>query len=124
MSIEESARIFVTLGAVFLIALGANTIGRRTRLPRVTLLLVLGFLIGPGVLDLLPESRETMFLLAANIALTMVGFLLGEKLGHSSRSGPMRRQVITISVVTVLVTALVVFGGLMLAGAGAVTALI
>ncbi|MEK6230688.1 MAG: cation:proton antiporter [Luteolibacter sp.] len=124
MSIKESALMFIALGATFLIALAANAIGRRTRLPRVTLLIILGFLIGPEVFDLLPASRETMFSLAANIALTMVGFLLGEKLGHAGRPGFMPRQVLTISIVAVLVTAAVVFAGLALIGSGVAAAIL
>ena len=121
---EESARLFVGLGAVFLIGLAAETIGRRTRLPRVTLLLVIGFFAGPACLGLLPESQESTFRLAANVALTMVGFLLGEHLGHATKKGPERREMLWVSIAVVLATAAMVFGGLMLAGVSAVTALL
>jgi Kef-type K+ transport system membrane component KefB len=122
VTIEESAKLFITLGATFLIGLAAHAIGARTRLPRVTLLLVLGFLIGPACLDFLPESRETMFQLAANIALTLVGFLLGEKLGETTK-GDQRREILTISAVVVVATAVLVFSGLVLIGSGVVVAL-
>ena len=122
MTIEESAKLFITLGATFLIGLAANAIGARTRLPRVTLLLILGFLIGPSCLDFLPESRETMFRLAANIALTLVGFLLGEKLGHTTKAGE-RREILTISSVVVVATATLVFFGLILIKVDVVVAL-
>jgi Kef-type K+ transport system membrane component KefB len=114
MTVEESAQLFVTLGGVLMLGLAADAIGRRTRLPRVTLLLALGFLVGPSVLDLLPESRETMFKLSANVALTMVGFLLGNKLGHVER-GPERREIFVLSLTVVTVTAVIVIAGLILA---------
>lgn len=119
----ESATVFVVLGATLLLGLGADALGRRTRVPRVTLLMLVGFFIGPGCLDLLPESREAIFQLAATVALTMVGFLLGEKLGHVGK-WEMRKPVLSISVTAVVVTALVVFAGLLLAGAGVVVALL
>ncbi len=78
------AQILVTLGGLLLIGLVTDLLGRRTLLPRVTLLLILGFLIGPSVLDLLPPPSEGWFTLFATMALVMVGFLLGEKLALAS----------------------------------------
>ena len=60
-----------------LIGLLADEGGRRIGLPSVTILLILGFVVGPGALDLLPESTEDWFPIVSTIALTMVGFLLG-----------------------------------------------
>lgn len=120
---EGAALIFVTLGATFLLALFAQELGRKTRLPRVTMLLLLGFLIGPGALDLLPEGVSSLFERASEIALTMVGFLLGERLMHSL-SGGNGRVVLAISLSVVLVTAGVLFGGLLLAGLDPVTAIL
>lgn len=119
----EMAELFIVLGATLLLGLGADALGRRTKVPRVTLLILIGFLAGPGCFDVLPESREVIFQLAANLALTMVGFLLGEKLGVAAR-GPMRKPVLWVSVMVVAVTAAVIFGGLLLAGAGAAVALL
>ena len=44
---DELSRIFVTLGAVLLAGFVADAVGRRTALPRVTLLIAIGLLIGP-----------------------------------------------------------------------------
>ncbi len=76
---DELIAIYLTVGAIFLMGLLTDLIGRCTRLPRVTLLLVAGFLIGPSVFDLLPDYGELWFRGVAEFALTMVGFLLG---GH------------------------------------------
>lgn len=99
----EPGRLFIMLGATFLLGLAADAVGRRAGLPRVTLLIILGFLVGPGALDLLPEGRDLVFNLAANVALTMVGFLLGERVGRLLMEGG-GKELVLISVVVVLVT--------------------
>ncbi len=48
--------IFLTLGALFFLGLFMDQLGRRTRLPRVTLLLLCGIAIGSSGLDLLPPE--------------------------------------------------------------------
>lgn len=71
----------LTLGALFLIGLVADVAGRLTPLPRVTVLLLSGILIGPAGFALLPQEFVTdWFPTLTNIALAMVGFLLGQKL--------------------------------------------
>ena len=51
----------LTLGVLFLVGLAADEIGRRTRLPRVTLLLLAGVLAGRSGLDLVPAEAETWY---------------------------------------------------------------
>lgn len=46
----------ITLGCLLLIGFVADGLGKRTRLPRVTLLLILGILIGPSVFAFLPTA--------------------------------------------------------------------
>ena len=48
--------VLITLGGLFLIGLATDELGRRTRLPRVTLLILFGVLIGPAGLDILPHT--------------------------------------------------------------------
>jgi len=119
----EPPLTFISLGGVFLLALAAQAIGRRTRLPRVTMLLLLGFAVGPECFDLLPPGSDSLLQRASEIALTMVGFLLGERLVHSFTQGE-GRVVILISVFAVVTTALVVFTGLFLLGIDLPTALL
>ncbi len=77
----SQATILLILGALFLIGLLADLIGRQTFLPRVTLLLIGGIVVGPSGFSLVPaEFVEEWFPLLADIALGMIGFLLGEKI--------------------------------------------
>jgi Kef-type K+ transport system membrane component KefB len=108
---EDAAVVFILLGAMFLLGLAADGIGRRTLLPRVTMVLIIGFAVGPECFGFLPDGYEALFQRSAEIALTMVGFLLGERLVHSVRGGE-GRTVLLISVAVVCITALVVLVGL------------
>jgi len=107
--------LFVTLGALFLAGLAADTLGRVTRLPRVTMLLILGLAAGQAGLGLVPEAVAAWFDELSVLALTMVAFLLGGALTRSAMRahGPV---ILTISVSVVLATLGVVAVGLMLAG--------
>ena len=81
---EHSVVILLTLGGLFVTGLVADLLSRRTFLPRVTLLLLVGFLAGPAVLDVLPDFRENWFPVLTRLALVTVGFLLGEKMTLSA----------------------------------------
>ena len=76
--------ILITLGILLLLGLAADILGRHTPLPRVTLLLIIGFFAGPSVLDLLPDISHKWFPVVADMALVMIEFLLGETLALSS----------------------------------------
>ena len=77
--------ILLTLGGMFLLGLVADLVGRRTPLPRVSLLLLTGLLIGPSGFSLLPEVFiKDWFPLLTHIALGMVGFLLGQQISLSA----------------------------------------
>lgn len=107
--------VFLTLGALFLMGLAADELGRRTRLPRVTLLLLTGVAVGRSGLDLVPEEAETWYEFLSIAALTMVAFLLGSALTRKTLAahGP---QILIVSVAIVLVTLALVAGGLVLVG--------
>jgi Kef-type K+ transport system membrane component KefB len=85
----DQAALLVTLGLLFLAGLAADHIGRLTRLPRVTLLLLLGLLVGRSGFGLLPQQAEHWFETVSVVALTMVAFLLGSDLtrGNLARHG-------------------------------------
>ncbi len=112
---DDTAKTLITLGIVLLLGLATDAIGRRTRLPRVTLLLIFGIVIGPASLDFLSPNEEKWFSIVTDMALIMIGFLLGEKF-----TLPFLRQhgklVLWISVAEVVVTGLVVLIGLLLIG--------
>jgi Kef-type K+ transport system membrane component KefB len=105
--VTDEAIILLTLGAILLMGLVTDALGRHTPLPRVTLLLIFGFCLGPGGIDLLPKTIQGWFDIVADMALVMVGFLLGGKFTISAirKSG---RDVLWISISAVVITAAVV----------------
>lgn len=90
-----------------LLGMITNTLGQRTLLPRVTLLLLFGILIGPNVFDLIPQSIFSSFDLFANVALLMIGFLVG---GHLTRKlmHSIGRELLAVSLGAVIGTVTVV----------------
>ncbi len=103
--------IFITLGALFLLVLFADQFGRRTRLPRVTLLLFCGVAVGSSGLDILPPEASYWYEFLTIAALTMVAFLLGSSLSLKS----LRKHgatIMAISLSVVIVTIVVVGAGL------------
>jgi Kef-type K+ transport system membrane component KefB len=109
------APILITFGGLFLIGLLADLIGRHTPLPRVTLLLLAGFAIGPSGLDWLPDFTDQWFPVLTDIALAMIGFLLGQNM-TAERFRELGRPVLAMSLGEVTMTALLVFSVLSLFG--------
>ena len=72
--------MLITLGGLLLLGLVTDAIGRKTPLPRVTLLIIFGMIIGKEGFNWIPEQSYDWFPTIANMALLMVGFLLGSKL--------------------------------------------
>jgi Kef-type K+ transport system membrane component KefB len=103
----------ILLGALLLLALAGEAVGRHTRVPRISLLVLLGFILGPAALDLVDPRDSASFGFVAVLALSMVGFLVGGKLSTSvfKASGG---AILRVSVVQALVTFGVVAGGLLL----------
>lgn len=112
---DDIPQILVTLGAIFLLGLFTDLLGRRTFLPRVTLLLLAGFVIGPAGFNVLPDFREDWFPVVTNIALSMVGFLIGHHLTLRSLK-KREKPVLWISIGEVVGAAAAMFLGLLLMG--------
>lgn len=90
-------------------------LGRRVHVPRVTLLLLLGFLAGPSVFNLVPETASDWFPLAARLALSIIGFQLGERfLGRKLRKTG--KTITVVSLVEVAGAAAAVFLAVLLLG--------
>ncbi len=70
--------MLVLVGSVLLAGYAAHHLGGRLHVPRVTLLILLGVVCGPYVLDVVPKALSEWFSYVAHFALAMVGFLLGE----------------------------------------------
>jgi Kef-type K+ transport system membrane component KefB len=113
---NDAALFLLTIGGLLLLSIATDTLGRRTFLPRVSLLVAIGVLFGGDVLDLIPPVLTDQFEIVANIALTMVGFLLGGKLTRESL-GQSGRKSIWISLSAALGTTVTVAVGLMVFGA-------
>lgn len=88
---EPAADIFFSLGAIFLLGLATDFLGRRTFLPRVTLLLGLGIIVGDDVLGFIPSALTDRFDLITDITLLTVGFVLGGKLNFAAIRADGRR---------------------------------
>jgi len=113
----------LTLGCILLAGLLLSTIAKRTFLPRATLLLIFGVMIGADALNLLPRLFVDQFGLIAELTLLMVGFLLGGKLtkdafyDHSLMS-------FSISICAAVLPAMTVFLGMIALGVATPVALL
>lgn len=81
---QEDHIFLLSLAAIFLCGQAISVLGKKTALPRVTLLLIFGVIIGRGGLDLVPQLFAMQFELVAKITLMMIGFLIGGKLTVST----------------------------------------
>jgi len=119
----SSGWLLFTLGLLLLAGYGAHVLGRRAHVPRVTLLLLLGVVAGPSALGLVPEAIVQWFPAAAQIALSIVGFMLGERFlgGELHRTG---RVVLRVTLAESLGATLAVLAGLLLARVPPVLALL
>ncbi|MEO1454842.1 MAG: cation:proton antiporter [Pseudomonadota bacterium] len=99
----DTAPLLLALGGLFAAGLVADLVGRRTRLPRVTLLLGCGLLAGSPGFNLIPAALTDWFDTISVIALTMVAFVLG---GTLSRSTLMAHgwAILAISILIVAIT--------------------
>ncbi len=114
----------LVLGLLFLLGLVADLVGRATFLPRVTLLLLGGLAVGPAGTGLVPRAFVAeWFPPLTDVALGMIGFLLGEKVTVAS----VRERgavVVGVSIGKALGAAGCVAGAALLAGASAPLALL
>lgn len=77
--------------------------------------MVLGLIVGPWALDILPNTTQSWFPAVADTALVMIGFLLGQQLTLSTFR-ERGREVLTISIAAVVTTIAAVFVGLKILG--------
>jgi len=112
---QSSAQFLLALGGILLLGLVTSTLGQRSFLPRVTLLLIFGAIIGKEMLDIIPPIFFDRFKIIAEMALLMVGFLLGGKLTIKSLRQS-AGKVLWISISAAVVTTLIVSLGLIWAG--------
>jgi len=108
---ESVPSTLIALGGLLFFGLLSEFIGKFVHIPRVTLLLLAGFAIGPNAFDLLSHSITDQYKLITEVTLVMVGFLLGGQFTKKQfkRFG---RMIIGLSAYEVLLTFVVVSGGL------------
>lgn len=105
---EISPYFLLTVGGILLLGLLATVIAKRTPIPRVTILLLFGIVIGEDGFDLVPALFAERFDVVADITLVMIGFLLGGKLTLKSIRGD-ASGVLWISLIAAIVTVAVVW---------------
>ncbi len=118
-----SHMLFLVLGGVLLIGLLTDELGRQTRLPRVTLLIMFGIAIGPTGLDLIPAELHQWREFLAAMALTMVAFLLGGQLSLTTLRVH-GKVILSASLIVILATAVIVGVGLIAIGLSVTMALL
>ncbi|WP_299031334.1 cation:proton antiporter [uncultured Sulfitobacter sp.] len=111
----------LTLGVLFCVGLAADQLGRRTHIPRVTLLLLCGLVAGN--LGLVPERTTELTDTVTITALTLVAILLGGSLKLETLKAR-GVEILVISLAVVLTTLIVVTVGLVLMGMDAALALV
>ncbi len=112
---EAHSKFLLALGAILLLGLVTDFVGRRTPLPRVTLMLMFGVLIGKEVFNLIPTLFVDQFELITDMTLVMIGFLLGGKFNIQSLKGK-KQQILWISIGAAVITTILVCIGLILIG--------
>ncbi|MDH4108594.1 MAG: cation:proton antiporter [Gammaproteobacteria bacterium] len=104
------------LGLLFLFGVIADLLAIHIGLPRVTLLVIAGLLVGPVGINLIPADMvSTWFPVLTDCALSMVGFLLGHQLSPTAfkKRG---KKVIALATSKVLASAILVLFALVLLG--------
>lgn len=115
--------LLIALGGLLLVGLVTDEIGRRTRLPRVTLLILFGLAAGPAGLDMLPSAFQDWYEFLASLALTMIAFLLGGRLSLSALRS-YGKAILAVSLAVVVTTAGLVAIGLVATGTPIILALL
>ncbi|MCO6406670.1 cation:proton antiporter [Hoeflea alexandrii] len=110
-----NSEILIAVGILFLAGLLLDKVGRIVHVPRVTLLILLGAVVGPPLLDWLPHDFNKSDEFYAPTALTMVAFLLGGSLSPETLKSH-GREIMIISLTLVAVSVAVVATGLWLIG--------
>lgn len=109
------AELLLALGGILLLGIATDIIGRRTFLPRVTLMLIFGVVIGEEMLDFIPTVFAEHFELIAQIVLVIIGFILGGKFKFSALQAS-GKLILFTSLGAALGTTVVVIFGLMVVG--------
>ena len=69
---EETSELILTIGGILLLGLATDVLGKRTHLPRVTLLLLFGIAIGINGLNIIPAVFITHYGVIADVTLLFI----------------------------------------------------
>ena len=111
--LDTQTLFLISLGSLLLAGLTLSIIGQKTAFPRVTLLIGFGIFVGPEGLNFIPNLVTAQFDIIAQLALLMVGFLIGGKLTRSALND-FSSAIISISIGASLITSIIVTLGLLL----------
>ena len=76
---QSASQFLIALGGILRLGLVTDSLGRRTHLPRVTLLLIFGVIIGEDLLDIIPSVFSDRFEIIADMSAAHGGiFARGE----------------------------------------------
>ena len=109
----QSAQIFLAVGAILALGMATDMLGQRTFLPRVSLLVIVGVLVGPAALNLIPAPLLDDFDIISMMTLVIIGFLLGGKLTRDSLISSGNTGLL-VSLSAAVGTTIIVFSGLYL----------
>ncbi len=102
-----NAQFLLALGGILFLGLITDMIGKKTFLPRITLLLIFGVIIGEEGFNLIPTIFSDRFEIIAEMTLLVVGFMLGGTLTSETiiKSG---RTILSISISAAIFTTVIV----------------
>jgi Kef-type K+ transport system membrane component KefB len=109
----QSAQFFLAVGGILALGIATDMLGQRTFLPRVSLLVIVGVLVGPAALNLIPTPLLDDFDIISMMALVIIGFLLGGKLTRDSLISSGNTGLL-VSLSAAVGTTIIVFSGLYL----------
>lgn len=99
----ELSQLLIVLGSLFLLGLVADWISSKVLVPRASLMLFCGIVVGKSGFDLIPQEITALYETLSVIALSMVAFLLGGSLTprNLAQNG---RAILSLSFAIVLIT--------------------
>ncbi|MBN2579771.1 MAG: cation:proton antiporter [Pirellulales bacterium] len=115
--LDLEAQVVLTLGLLLAAAFFAGGLAGLLRLPRVTIYLLVGLLLGPSVLGTVPREHVLVLEPLRNLAIALVLFHLGCQF-PLARAKSIFRKVTRLSLGEMAATFALVFIGLWLLGAG------
>ena len=109
------AEFLLILGGALILGYVTDFVGKKTFLPRVTLLILLGIVVGRDGFDFVLPFLAEQFDLIANVTLLIIGFLLGGRftLETLKKSG---MKILFLSLCLTVIVSAVVISGLVLVG--------